>query len=145
MSHHHDLLAILPNVNYGRMGQEYDRDKPPDQIFPQVLVERWHRCQAHRIVPQMGLYVAFVESQIELPGTLGSQTVIEAGRQGVQSLKQSRDHTQVRMLQRQITRSALGQHLPDAFPLFLLALSGLGHILPEVLCIEDQTIEQELR
>ena len=98
------------------MGQEYDRDKPPDQVLPQVLTKRRHSCQVYRIVPQMGLDVAFVESQIELTATLDSHTVVEAGRQGVQSLQQSGNPAQIGMFQYQIPGSALGQHLLNPFP-----------------------------
>ena len=30
MLYHHDILAILPNINYSGMGQKYNRYKPPD-------------------------------------------------------------------------------------------------------------------
>ena len=127
------------------MGQEYDCDKPPDQVLPQVLTKWRHSCQVYRIVPQMGLDVAFVESQIELAATLDSHTVVEAGRQAVQSLQQSGNPAQIGMFQYQIPGSALGQHLPYTIPLLLLAVSGLGHLLAEVLSIKYEAIEQESR
>jgi len=51
MFHHHDLLAILPDFHNAGVGQEYDCDKPPDQVLPQVSAKRWHPCQIYRIVP----------------------------------------------------------------------------------------------
>jgi len=142
---HQDVLPCLPDIYNAGVGQEYDCDKPPDQVLPQVLTKRRHSCQVYRIVPQMGLDVAFVESQIELAATLDSHTVDEAGRQGVQSLQQSGNPAQIGMFQYQIPGSALGQHLPYAIPLLLLAVSGLGHLGTEVVRIKDHTIEQESR
>jgi len=37
----------------------------------------------------------------------------------------------------------LGQHLPDPFAQLALAFSRFGHLLPEILGIEDQAIEQK--
>jgi len=145
MFDHHDVPAFLPNIHDAGVGQEYDCDKPPDQVLPQVLTKRRHPCQVYRIVPQMGLDVAFVESQIELAATLDSHTVVEAGRQGVQSLQQSGNPAQIGMFQYQIPGSALGQHLPYAIPLLLLAVSGLGHLCTKVIGIKNQAIEQESR
>ncbi len=93
----------------------------------------------------MNLYVAFVESQIELTAALGRHIIIEAGRQGVQCLKQSGNSAQIGMLQCQIPRSTLGQHLLYTMALLLLALSGLGHLCAEVIGIKDQPVEQEPR
>jgi hypothetical protein len=97
MFHHHDLLAMLPDIHDAGVGQEYDCDKTPDQVLPQVLTKRWHPCQVYRIVPQMSLYVALVKSQIELRAVLDSQAVVEAGRQGIQCLKQSGNPAQIRV------------------------------------------------
>jgi len=41
--------------------------------------------------------------------------------------------------------AALGQHLPDVFSEFLPPLAAFGHLLPEVLPIENQTIEEKRR
>jgi len=45
MLSHHDLLAVLPDVNQAGMGQEYDRDKPPYEVLPPLFTEWWYRLQ----------------------------------------------------------------------------------------------------
>ena len=145
MFHHHDLLAVLPDIYNAGVGQEYDCDEPPDQVLSRVLTERRYLCQTYGVILQVGLDMAFVAVQIELFTILHSQAVIQANRQGVQCLKQSRNPAQVRVLQCQIPRSALGQHLPDTLSLFLFPLTRLCHLRPEVLGVKDQAIEQESR
>ena len=127
------------------MGQEYDCDKPPYEVSSRVLAKRRYFGKAHRKVLNMGLDVALVKSQIELRAVLDSQAVVEAGRQGVQSLQQSGSPAQIGMFQYQIPGSALGQHLPYTIPLLLLALSGLRHLGTKVIDIKNQAIEQESR
>jgi len=80
-----------------------------------------------------------------MPAALGRHIVVDVDRQGVQSLKQSGNPAQIGMFQYQIPGSALGQHLPYTIPLLLLAVSGLGHLGPEVVRIKDQAVEQESR
>jgi hypothetical protein len=63
----------------------------------------------------------------------------------IQCLKQSGNPAQIRLLQCQVPRSALRQHLPDPFPLLLLALSGFSHLCPKIVRIKDEAVEQELR
>jgi len=127
------------------MGQEYDCDKPPYEVSSRVLAKRRYFGKAHRKVLNMGLDVALVKSQIELRAVLDSQAVVEAGRQGVQSLQQSGSPAQIGMFQYQIPGSALGQHLPYTIPLLLLAVSGLCHLCTKVVRIKDHAIEQKSR
>jgi len=37
MLDHHYIPAFLPYINHAGMGQEYDRDKPPNKVFSEVV------------------------------------------------------------------------------------------------------------
>ena len=39
------------DINDPGMGQEYNRDKPPYEVFPEVFTERWYLSQAYEGFP----------------------------------------------------------------------------------------------
>ena len=47
------------------MGQEYDLNKPPNQIFAGVFTQGWYLRQLDRKVLNMGLYVLLIAAQVE--------------------------------------------------------------------------------
>ncbi|MCX5677349.1 MAG: hypothetical protein NTX87_20385 [Planctomycetota bacterium] len=93
----------------------------------------------------MSLYVAFVEGQVELTWQPSRKTRGHISDEGVQGICQAGHILKVRRRQPQGLRPALGQHLPDPLVLFSLLLPVLGHLLAEVLRIEDKAVEEEPR
>jgi len=93
----------------------------------------------------MSLYVAFVEGQVELTGQPGRKTRGRISGECVQGLCQTRHVPEICRRQPQGLRPALGQHLPHPLVLFGLLLPVLGHLLAEVLRIEDKAVKQEPR
>jgi hypothetical protein len=89
-------------------------------------------------------YVALVPFQVEPFPHLHDQSVTHPPYQCIQSIRQAWHGIEIRLFQIPTAGSGFSQHLPDPVTLFLFALPGFGHLLPEVLRIEDQTFEQEL-
>jgi len=58
-------MTILPDINNAGMGQEYDCDKPPYEVFSGVVTERWYIQKAYRRVLNMCLNVTLITLQIE--------------------------------------------------------------------------------
>jgi hypothetical protein len=146
MLDHHDVLAILPNINNGRVGQEYDCDKPPYQVFSGTFFTKgWYFIQRHREVPNMGLYVRLVLLEVELTAGFSHEMVANPCCQCIESLNQPRNGSQIQLLERPVSGSALGQHLSDSLLQLALSLPGLGHPLAEILNVEYEAVEQEPR
>jgi len=70
---------------------------------------------------------------------------IDINGQGIECFHESWHNTRIGVVQWQDPGAALGQHLPDVFPEFLPPLAAFGHLLPEVLPIENQTIKKKRR
>jgi hypothetical protein len=145
MLSHHDLLAFLPDINESGMGHEYDRDKPPYEVFPRVFTERWYLLQGDGMWLQMGLYMGLVALQVEALVRGQSHGNCQPLRQCVQCIQESGYGIKGDRPGLDCTRTVLGQHLPHPFPQLALVLPRLGHLYPEVLGVEDQAIEQEQR
>jgi len=82
------------------MSQEYDCDKPPDEVRTWVFTQRWYLSKAHRKIVNMGLYVALIGLQIELVACFYSGAPIDTCGQGVQSINKARDAAEICMVQR---------------------------------------------
>jgi hypothetical protein len=46
MFHHHDIAALLPDIDNAHMRQEDCRDKPPDEVFSGIPPQRRHPSKA---------------------------------------------------------------------------------------------------
>lgn len=126
------------------MGQEDDRNKPPDAVQTRVITEGWYLVQVDRDRLQMGLYVGLVACQIEPIAEVGSE-----GRERLQRHRvQGREETGVIALcyPSEFNRagSRAGQHGLHPFAKFLLPFPMLDHLLPEIGGIEGEAIEEEL-
>jgi hypothetical protein len=145
MFHHHNVLAVLPDVYQSEMGQEYDRDKPPYTVFSGIFFQGWQLIQANWKVPNMSLYVVLVAFQIEAFVGLPRKGLACSDHQAIQCIRESGYRRQFGCRQDQGSGTAFGQHLSDPLPLPRLSLSRLGHLPPEVLTVKDKAVKVEPR
>jgi hypothetical protein len=127
------------------LGHEQNRKEPPHKVKAAVFTEGWYLRQIHRDWPDMSLYVRLVTLQVEpLCRPRKAGCVIDRSQPG-QGFQQARHLLQLSRRHENRLRSAAGQHLPDPLAELGLVLAVLCHLLPEVLGIEDQSVEQEPR
>jgi len=127
------------------MGHEYDCDEPPNEVLPCVLGQAGYVVQADREVVNMGSHVALVAFQIEACARVERHDLGRASDQAVERIHEARDGVKVSGHGIQVRRPALRQHLAYTLPQLSLPLPALRHLLPEVLRVECEAIEQEPR
>ena len=69
------------------MGQEYDRDKPPDSVLAGVFTQGWYRFQADRKLTDMGLYVRLVAAHVKPVDRFDLGLLIKSLRKAVQGIR----------------------------------------------------------
>ena len=77
------------------MGHEYDRNKPPYQVFPCVFRQPGYLVQADREVANVGTYMALVAFQVEACSWLPRHGLGYTPDQAIQRFGQARDGPQV--------------------------------------------------
>jgi len=127
------------------MGHEYNRNKPPYQVFPCVFGQPGYLVQPDREIANMGTYVALVAFQVEACSRLPTYGVGRPPDQTIQRFGQARDGLQVSGYALQSGRATLCQHLTHTLSQFPLPLPAFRHLLPEVVGVEHEAIEQEPR
>ena len=83
MFDHHYVLTLLPDINDAGVSQEYDCNEPPNEVFSEVVTERWYIHKAYRKVPNMALYVRLIAFQIESIAWLYREGVVHALREAI--------------------------------------------------------------
>lgn len=127
------------------MPEEDHRNESPDPVAPAVVLQGRDIVQGHGSGARVCQHVLFIAQQIK-PGRL------ERGRlrdgqvyQGGQRINQAGYRVQLDWSWIHILRAVMSRPGSQVVPFLLAALPRFDHLLPEVVGIEDQTVEQEPR
>jgi len=125
------------------MCQEDDGNEAPDQISTIIPMQGRNVFQVQRIIVNMGSYVAFVLSQVELDAWYYGRHIVTIGCQGIKGIHQTGRGVQIGLLQEQNVRAAFSQHLPDTLLQLSFSLPGFEHLGTKVVPVEHQSVKQK--
>lgn len=125
------------------MGQEHNRDKPPYAVQERIITQGWYSLERSLDRAEKRLYVRLVLIQIErLARTPRRRTRSDQDR-GVYRGEQIGHRQFIDFEVFQGRRPRIRKQKANALAPLGLTLPMLGHLLPEVVGIEDQAVKQE--
>ena len=96
MFHHHNRLALLPDVDQPGCGQVQDGHKPPYAVPAAVLIKWRDPIEAHSDRLRVGPHVRLVAVQIHARGRGRRMVPTRSQREAVQGIHEAQDRCQLR-------------------------------------------------